>query len=351
MVRSGRRAGGYRDRQSGIGSGGARRHGVYSVKNLTLAVASLVAMAWPPVPTQPDGLSVTHWARAIQPGEVVVFSISARVPLVSADGRAFGQKLAVFPSGTPGAWQAIAGIDLDTKPGATSIVITAQTERGVTLTAAYPLTVVRKVFPTRRLKVDPRFVTPPSSAWPRIELERMKLAELLAGVTSPRLWAGPFAVPVDGTRVSNFGTRSVYNGRIGSAHRGTDFAAPAGTPVRAPNAGRVVLAEDLYYSGNTIILDHGLGIYSLLAHLSRMDISAGELVEGGAAVGAVGATGRVTGPHLHWTLRVGPLAVDPLSLVEATAVNRAKHGPLGIEPPLYRDPLEPAPPPGVWSRQ
>ena len=109
----------------------------------------------------------------------------------------------------------------------------------------------------------------------------------------------------------------MLNGSPRGRHQGADFRAASGTPVVAPNAGRVVLAEDLYFSGNTIVLDHGLGMFSLLAHLSRIDVTAGQDVARGALLGISGATGRVTGPHLHWALRLSEFSVDPLSVVAA----------------------------------
>jgi murein DD-endopeptidase MepM/ murein hydrolase activator NlpD len=120
-------------------------------------------------------------------------------------------------------------------------------------------------------------------------------------------------VPQDAN--SRFGQRSRFNGELRSPHAGTDFMSPAGTPVEAPNAGRVAVARDLYFTGNTVIIDHGLGVFSTLAHLSRVDVQEGQHVNGGDVVGLVGATGRVTGPHLHWALRVGGARVDAMSIL------------------------------------
>jgi murein DD-endopeptidase MepM/ murein hydrolase activator NlpD len=114
---------------------------------------------------------------------------------------------------------------------------------------------------------------------------------------------------------SAFGTRSVFNGQPRSPHGGADFLSPAGTPVHAPAGGRVLLARDLYYTGNSVVIDHGAGLVSLFAHLSRIDVSDGAAVQTGQVIGLVGATGRVTGPHLHWSVRAGGARVDPLSLL------------------------------------
>jgi murein DD-endopeptidase MepM/ murein hydrolase activator NlpD len=130
-----------------------------------------------------------------------------------------------------------------------------------------------------------------------------------------KLWTGAFVRPVEAPANSAFGTRSILNGQPRSAHGGADFSSPAGTPVRAANAGRVMLAGDLYYTGGTVVIDHGLGVVSLFAHLSAIDAREGATVAAGEVVGRVGATGRVTGAHLHWTVRVGGARVDPLSLL------------------------------------
>jgi murein DD-endopeptidase MepM/ murein hydrolase activator NlpD len=208
----------------------------------------------------------------------------------------------------------LAGIDLDTAPGTYDIAIVVRLNQR-RQSVVHRIAVSARRFGVRRLTVDPRFVTPPASALGRIEREQKRLAEVLAVVSPERLWRGTFVAPVDGARASNFGQRSVFNGQPRGSHRGTDFASPSGTPVRAPGRGRVIIAEDLYYSGNTVLIDHGLGLFSLLAHLARIDVAVGDLVDQGASVGLVGATGRVTGPHLHWTLRFESAAVDPLSLL------------------------------------
>jgi hypothetical protein len=264
-------------------------------------------------------LTVAHAPEAVGPGQAVLLTITATEPLVSVTGQAFGQPLAAFQGESPGVWHALIGIDLGTAPGTSQVTIAVTTKGGVTLRALHGLEVGPRTFGVRRLRVPEKFVTPPPGELPRIERERKHMAEILSKVSEPRLWRGAFEKPVDGVAVSSFGVRSDYNGKQGTPHRGTDFAGSTGTPVRAPGAGRVVLAANLYYSGNTVVVDHGLGVFSLLAHLSRVDALEGDLVAEGTVVGAVGATGRVTGPHLHWSVRIGPASVDPLSLIAVTA--------------------------------
>ncbi len=141
--------------------------------------------------------------------------------------------------------------------------------------------------------------------------------------TRERLWNQPFLVPVPGTATSSFGRRTILNGQPRGQHTGTDFQAATGTPVVAPNRGRIALAADQYFPGKTIIIDHGLGVYSYLAHLSEFTVAEGAIVERGQRIALSGATGRVTGPHLHWTMRFGSARVDPLSLVEVLERSRS----------------------------
>ena len=177
------------------------------------------------------------------------------------------------------------------------------------------LVVLAKEFPTRRLQVDDAFVRPPANVLGRIEEEAQELDRLWTTSTPARLWTDSFVRPVPQAANSAFGTRSVFNGESRSPHGGADFASPAGTPVEAPGAGRVVLARSLYYTGNTVVIDHGLGLVSVLAHLSSIAVHEGDPVAATQVIGRVGATGRVTGPHLHWSVRAGGARIDPLSLL------------------------------------
>jgi murein DD-endopeptidase MepM/ murein hydrolase activator NlpD len=163
--------------------------------------------------------------------------------------------------------------------------------------------------------VDEAFVTPPASEEARIERDARLLESVWAAPPSDRRWTEPFVRPVPQPANSAFGTRSVFNGKPRNPHGGADFLSPSGTPVHAPNAGRIVVARELYFSGNTVVIDHGLGLFSLLAHLSAIDAREGDSVEAGQLIGRVGATGRVTGPHLHWAVRASGARVDPLSLL------------------------------------
>jgi murein DD-endopeptidase MepM/ murein hydrolase activator NlpD len=271
-----------------------------------VALAVLVTQ----VASAPD-ISITARARSVRPGELVVLTIRTRPAAETLAVEAFGKALEPYAVDAA-TRRVLVGIDVSTTPGTYNVRVTA--DEGAS-EAVYPLRVAPREFRTRTLKVDPAFVTPPPEVAERIERESRMLSDLWATSTPDRLWTGTFVRPVPHAANSAFGSRSIFNGQPRSQHSGADFRSPAGTPIRAPNRGRVAVADDLYFSGNTVVLDHGQGLYSVFAHLSKVTVENGEVVERGASVGAVGATGRVTGPHLHWSVRVNGARVDPLSLL------------------------------------
>jgi murein DD-endopeptidase MepM/ murein hydrolase activator NlpD len=265
---------------------------------------------------------VTTSARAAQPGEVVQFTITTTRPAFSLQLDVFDRAWPTFQVDAT-TWLALVGIDLDTPPRTYTAVVAVADGPGQPAPVTRRLPIVAKSFGTRTLTVDDGFVNPPADVSARIAAEASRLAELWKREPTPRAWSGPFAVPVREPANSAFGKRSVFNGQMRNSHTGADFPSAAGAVVSAPGAGTVVLAEDLYFSGNTVIVDHGLGMFSTFAHLSEVGVRAGEAVAPGRALGKVGATGRVTGPHLHWAVRLNGARVDPLSLVWVTA----KHAP------------------------
>ena len=200
--------------------------------------------------------------------------------------------------------------------GQYTLAVRARATDGRTLEQAYRITIAPRTFPARRITVEPKFVDPPADELARIEAERKANEAIFARQTRERLWRESFVAPVPGTATSSFGRRTILNGQPRGQHTGTDFQAATGTPVVAPNRGRIALAADQYFPGKTIIIDHGLGVYSYLAHLSEFTAAEGTMVERGQRIALSGATGRVTGPHLHWTMRFGSARVDPLSLVK-----------------------------------
>lgn len=219
--------------------------------------------------------------------------------------------------------QALVGVDLEKAPGAYQISVAATLENGDRATCRATLSVRAGKFATESLTVEKQFVEPNEQQAARAVAEQQKLRQLFDHVTPEKLWRGDFQFPLKGvTKGTNFGKRRILNGQARSPHTGADFPALSGTPVYATQSGHVVLAEELYFSGNTVIIDHGLGVYSLYGHLSAFDVAAGDDVKAGGLIGKVGATGRVTGPHLHWGVTVNKARVNPVQLVAVFRVRR-----------------------------
>ena len=296
---------------------------------LVVVLAGIVSLAGGGVPGHAVGrqsagqpyltLSATTTPGPLRPGGIALIVVTANQDVAELTGEASGRHVHFWPAASPREWNGLAGISLESAPGPVKLTIRGRSTSGMLANASVPLTVDRYSFETRRIQVDPKMVNPPAEELARIKEEAKAMAEAFATLTPERLWHGQFDAPVPGTATSSFGRLTITNGKPAGRHQGADFRAATGTPVKAPNAGRVVLAQNLYFAGNTVIIDHGLGVFSLLAHLSRIAVRPGEIVARGDVVGESGATGRVTGPHLHWAVRLGDISVDPIALMSVLA--------------------------------
>lgn len=268
-----------------------------------LGAISLLALPTFPVAAAPAPLSV--WPNASQvPGGI------ALLPLGPAPQRpvAHAGDVPLLVLGDALEWTALVGIALSTVPGKASITVqTAAGQRQVTYTVA------PKQYREQRLKVASRTVDLSPEDEARYERERAHQATVMATFSEPLPDASwlRMRAPVPGRRSSSFGLRRVFNGQSRNPHSGMDIAAPTGTPVIAATGGRVLDIGDYFFSGRTVILDHGQGLLSLYAHLSEIDAQPQQLVAAGGPIGKVGATGRVTGPHLHFSVYLNAVAVDP----------------------------------------
>ena len=205
-------------------------------------------------------------------------------------------------------WVAVAGIPLDQAPGAAELTVTLAD--GSTREVAFE--VGEADYATQRLTVpNRRHVTPDPADLERIGREREIIDAALARFSETATPALAFDPPVPGRRSSSFGLRRFFNGQPRSPHKGMDIAAAQGTPITTPLPGRVLATGDYFFNGNTVIVDHGQGLITLYCHLERIDVAEGEELAAGAGLGTVGATGRVTGPHLHWGVYLNGTAVDP----------------------------------------
>jgi len=166
------------------------------------------------------------------------------------------------------------------------------------------------------LKVNSKRVNPPKSVENRIYKEYLESKKVYATVTPKRYWKKPFIMPLNSKITSDYGNARIFNNSLKSFHSGTDFRAPTGTIIHATNDGVVVVASKRYYSGNAVILDHGEGIYSSYSHLSKISVKVGQKVSRGQKLGLSGATGRVTGPHLHFGIIIDSNKIDPLDFIK-----------------------------------
>jgi murein DD-endopeptidase MepM/ murein hydrolase activator NlpD len=232
----------------------------------------------------------------------------------NVEGEWLGRKIEFFPGHGGQGWFALAGVDVEGAVGPSTLRITVRTGSGardlsreVEIHAAH--------YRTGALTVPPKFVEPAPEDMERIKAEEQLKAKIFAASALEPLWTASFRAPVSAAPTDSFGTRRMFNGKLASIHKGMDLRAATGTPVRAANGGVVVLARPLYYEGNCVVIDHGLGLFTLYLHLSRINVSEGQRVATADRLGLSGATGRVTGPHLHWAVRWQGAYLDPAKLL------------------------------------
>jgi len=251
------------------------------------------------------------WPRASQvPGGVALLPLgpAAQRPL------AYAGEVPLLVLGDASGWTALVGIALSAEPGEAGI--TVQAADGSRRELAY--TIAPKRYSEQHLKVEPRTVDLSPEDLARYERERAHQDVVMATFSEP-LPQGPLRMqqPTPGRRSSSFGLRRVFNGQPRNPHSGMDIAAPTGTPVLAPLPARVIDTGDYFFNGNTVWLDHGGGLLCMMCHLSAVDVKVGDVLKAGERLGAVGATGRVTGPHLHWGVMLNRTMVDPALFLAA----------------------------------
>ena len=286
-----------------------------------LAVVAAFAVAWTigfargtrpgddaPAPACPDSAVITTEPSTPVKGALFRVRVTGLNP-AELTGRVSGEALHFVTDS--GASISLAPVPIDAKDSLPIVVRCGGTD---SLVANVRL--VSGDYPIERLTVAPAFGRPPDSATSaRIDRESKRAVEVATNAhATPRLWTGPFTHPRESRITSGFGGGREYNGAITSRHMGTDFAGATGSPVRATNRGVVRIVDAFFYGGNVVYIDHGAGLSSAYLHLSKQMVATGDTVERGQQIGLVGATGRVTGPHLHFIVRYGSVTVDPLSL-------------------------------------
>jgi murein DD-endopeptidase MepM/ murein hydrolase activator NlpD len=258
--------------------------------------------------------SVTWHPLRLHPGDVAWVHVGGVAADAVIEGSLGSRSLAFFPYA--GGQAAVVGIDLEVKPDPQAWRLAILEAGREPRHLSGRLTIRRRDFPVQRLTLPTAMVDLDPETERRAVSEGERLRTLYRTVTAERLWRGHFVRPVAGTAApTGFGSRRIINGQPRAPHSGGDYAAERGTPVVAANGGRVALVADFFFPGRLVAVDHGLGLYTLYFHLDSVAVTDGELVDRGQLLGTVGATGRATGPHLHFGVQLGGSRIDPAALL------------------------------------
>jgi hypothetical protein len=265
--------------------------------------------------TDKGKIAIYSQYRDISPGEVI--KISLQSPECSSAKVYFeGKEYSFVPDRKHTALFLLIGLGLEMKPGVHDLDIHIDFPDGSQKTYSFKLPVTKGEFPLKKITVDKKFIVPSCEAQKRI-MEEVELVNEIYGAYTPGwLGSGNFIVPSNGKVRKNFGEKRIFNNEFHSRHRGVDIRSCRGSKIKAANSGKVVLTRNLYFAGNTVIIDHGAGLFTIYCHLSKTFVKEGNLVRKGNVIGLVGSTGRVTGPHLHWGVKLAGKFVNPLSLLQ-----------------------------------
>jgi murein DD-endopeptidase MepM/ murein hydrolase activator NlpD len=267
---------------------------------------------------------VTPWTVKTEPQELVngspvLFRVSPPAEFKALHGTWADRELTFRHSASCDCWYALAGVDLNLKPGEYPLRLEGSEKDGAKASFAAQVAVSEKNYPTTKLSVPPKYIAPPKEVLARIQEEEEVKKSVFSRISPESFWSGRFAPPVSSSITAIFGSARTFNGVKKTHHLGLDFRAAVGTTVKATNSGVVVLARNLYYEGNCVVVDHGEGLLTLYMHLSEIAVKEGERVESGTILGKSGNTGRVNGPHLHFAARWQGLYVDPETLLKLNA--------------------------------
>jgi murein DD-endopeptidase MepM/ murein hydrolase activator NlpD len=247
-------------------------------------------------------------------GQPFLVIIDSEKPLAWGEGQLFGLEIHLEPLSNR--LVGMAGVPRNQKPGSYTVKLTVQYADGSSATLQRKLVVQDTVFDTQKLSVDPKYVSLSKEDLEWVKEDNQAASRAYASTANTRLWHKSFIKPAEGRWSAPFGVRRMFNGKERSYHSGADIAIPTGTQVFASNDGRVVLVKEMFFGGNTVIIDHGYGVFTGYMHLSEFKVAQGDLVEQGQLIGLSGSTGRVTGPHLHWMLRIANEKLDAAALLD-----------------------------------
>lgn len=269
--------------------------------------------------SEPSIRNVFWQPNQLQQGAAVFITVELnRVPS-RVSGTWISKSLTFFKSPeNPKVWHALAGADLETESDTYDLAVTAVLPNGKRLRMVKPVDLAAASFKTGAVEVPEQFVQPDAAQRRQIARDNVLKRRAYEHLTLRPLWSGDFIKPVKGEATESFGESRILNEEMTSTHRGTDFEAKEGSPVLVSNSGTVVLAKELFYEGKCVIVDHGERFFTIYMHLSKIDTHVGQRLKKGTQIGLSGATGRVTGPHLHMGVRWNGAYLDPVELLTLT---------------------------------
>jgi murein DD-endopeptidase MepM/ murein hydrolase activator NlpD len=284
---------------------------------LKSVAAGLFLLLWIPWGmARAEGWTVELRESGLYPGGVARVDVFPGEAVSSARLSWKGASISLVP--IQGGLSALFGIPRGENPGIKKVEITVTDGKGKVVKRILPFSVLPKEFPVQRLTLPESQVTLNKAALARHGREQDALRKAFSGLRPDPLWQEGFVLPLKGKVLSPFGFQRILNDKPRSPHSGVDFRASAGTPVAASGGGVVILADEHFFSGKSLYIDHGMGIVTMYFHLSEFKVKQGDRVKTGQIIGLVGSTGRSTGPHLHWGARVHDVKIDPLVLPDVT---------------------------------
>jgi murein DD-endopeptidase MepM/ murein hydrolase activator NlpD len=287
--------------------------GSFQAWRIVLLVLLLLAIPGSPEAGDPFGLQ-GRVPRTAQQGGVFALTLRPAAWIEDLRGSLDNQPLILSPIGD-GRVQALVGIDLEAA-GRRLLRLEGKDPQGRAHVRKWPIQVRPRRFAVQRLTLPQHMVELDPETATRVSEEAERLNDLWKTVTPRRIWQGTFLSPViSGAKPEGFGLRRFINNQPRSPHSGADYKAAPGSVVRAPNAARVALAEEQFFAGNALVLDHGVGLYTIYFHLREFTVKTGDVVQKGQEIGRVGATGRASGPHLHFGVRLNGARIDPAALL------------------------------------
>jgi hypothetical protein len=283
----------------------------------------LPSLGWQPNQTaavetnlpQSNALAISWEPAQLVNGSPCLFQIKPEKPLKSLSGEWQNRRVFFDFDAVSGAWYGFAGVELETPAGQHPLTLNFTFANGSRSSSSSAITVGRGAYRNVTLRVPKKFLEPDAETLARIKQEQELKREVFRRTSQDRFWSGKFSLPVSNITTESFGVRRTFNGKLQSVHQGLDFRAATGTPVQAMNAGEVILAHEMFYEGGFVVIDHGQGLLTMYMHLSQINVKEGDLMAKAQVIGMSGATGRVTAPHLHVSVRWQSVYLDPATLL------------------------------------